>query len=345
MSVILPAPATRTGWRSLWLHPLLLALISLSIVAAGFWVLSQWLASGGAVPAAPARHPFGAGLREAASPPGSSGIGLWLATQQAAFYQAIMAALRKIKSGGPETGALIWLGFAYGVIHAAGPGHGKAVIAGYIVANGKALREGIGLSVAAALLQAFIAIGIVTIFSLALGFTARQITGIGLGIEIASFICIAVLGGWLMQRKARHLSLLLAGPAGQASDDLSCQHGHMPVPAEFATAGGWRGKAGIVLAAGLRPCSGAVILLVFALSQALLSIGILAVLAMAAGTALTTSVLAALAVYAKHTALHLASGRGRFWLIAGVGFQLLIGAFIALLGLLLALGLWERGAS
>jgi nickel/cobalt transporter (NicO) family protein len=330
---MLPAAADRARGRSLWLHPLVLALLSLAVVAIAVWGFGQWLASGGVAPAAPTRHPFGAGLREAASPPGNSGIGLWLAAQQSAFYQAVMAALRKIKSGGPETGALIWLGFAYGVIHAAGPGHGKAVI------------EGIGLSVAAALLQACVAIGIVTIFSLILGFTARQITSIGLGIEIASFICIAALGAWLMQRKARHLSLLLAGPAGQIPADLSCQHGHMPVPAAFTTASGWPEKAGIVLAAGLRPCSGAVILLVFALTQGLFGIGILAVLAMAAGTALTTSGLAALAVYAKHAALRLASGRGRFWLIAGIGFQLLTGAFIALLGLLLALGFWERGAS
>jgi nickel/cobalt exporter len=75
-------------------------------------------------------------------------------------------------------------------------------------------------------------------------------------------------------------------------------------PAEIGSR--WREQLGIVLAVGLRPCSGALIVLAFALSQGLLAAGITAVLLMGLGTAATTGVLAALAVSAKGLALRLA---------------------------------------
>ena len=72
------------------------------------------------------------------------------------------------------------------------------------------------------------------------------------------------------------------------------------------TGGGWREQLGVVLAVGLRPCSGALIVLAFALSQGLLVAGIVAVLLMGLGTAITTGTLAALAVGAKSVARRLA---------------------------------------
>ena len=74
-------------------------------------------------------------------------------------------------------------------------------------------------------------------------------------------------------------------------------HAHVVMPGQ--TGGGWREQLGVVLAVGLRPCSGALIVLAFALSQGLLAAGIVAVLLMGLGTAITTGSLAALAVGAK----------------------------------------------
>jgi nickel/cobalt transporter (NicO) family protein len=76
-------------------------------------------------------------------------------------------------------------------------------------------------------------------------------------------------------------------------------HGHAHVVMPGQTGGGWREQVGVVLAVGLRPCSGALIVLAFALSQGLLAAGIFAVLLMGLGTAITTGTLAALAVGAK----------------------------------------------
>jgi nickel/cobalt exporter len=63
-----------------------------------------------------------------------------------------------------------------------------------------------------------------------------------------------------------------------------------------------------VLAVGIRPCSGAIIVLVFALSQGLIAAGVAATLVMALGTGLTVAALATLAVSAKDVALRLAGG-------------------------------------
>ena len=109
---------------------------------------------------------------------------------------------------------------------------------------------------------------------------------------------------------------------------------------DASRATGIREALAVIAAAGLRPCSGAIILLVFALSQGLFWTGAAAVLAMAAGTALTTGALAALAVGAKHLALRLASGRGRGSARALAWLELGAAAFAAVLGAALLVGLW-----
>jgi nickel/cobalt exporter len=83
-------------------------------------------------------------------------------------------------------------------------------------------------------------------------------------------------------------------------------HGHAHVVMPAQTDGGWREQLGVVLAVGLRPCSGALIVLAFALSQGLRAAGIVAVLLMGLGTAITTGSLAALAAGAKGLARRLA---------------------------------------
>jgi nickel/cobalt exporter len=104
----------------------------------------------------------------------------------------------------------------------------------------------------------------------------------------------------------------------------------------------WRDAGPVVLAAGSRPCSGAIIILVFALSQGILGSGIAAVFAMAAGVAMTVSALAILSVFAKQAAQRFAGGEGRY-AVVGVALELLAAAFVAMLGL--GLLLTQLGAS
>ena len=314
-----PAPA-RLGLRlGLACGAVLLAALAATIVA---WLIAPGLA------APPPRSPFGIGFREAA--PAATGLGGVILALQASFARSLNAAVAALKGGGDWT-PLVGLAFAYGIFHAAGPGHGKAVIAGYILAGERALGRGCVLSLCAALLQALVAGAIVGIGSLVLNATAASITRAGTLIETASFSLVALVGLALTWRKAGRLANLGAGCGPNCA--------HLPDARTLDSAGSWRARAGVVVAAGSRPCAGAVLVLVFAVSQGVPGAGVLAVLAMALGTALTTTALACLAVFAKRAALRLAGGRGQAGVLALGGLELLAAAFVLVLGVAMLAGL------
>lgn len=259
----------------------------------------------------------------------------WIATQQASFYQSLTAALGRLNTDFNAFWVLGGLSFLYGVFHAAGPGHGKLVISSYMLANERQARRGIGLSFAAALMQSLVAIVFVGIAAAILGLSSVAMGAMVGWVEITAYGLVALLGLWLIARKLfgwghshRHEA---PDRHGRLADDPHFGHDHGPeghrhdghhhdhadrlhlhvVPAE-ATRGDWREQLGVVLAVGLRPCSGALVVLVFALSQNILLAGIVAVLLMGLGTAITVSVLAVVAVYAKDLARRLAGGSGVF---------------------------------
>jgi nickel/cobalt transporter (NicO) family protein len=279
------------------------------------------LVAGVVAPPPPPRSPFGMGLREAA--PAASGLGGLILAFQDRFMRAVQGALTSL-----DLWSLVGLGFAYGVVHAAGPGHGKAVIAGYLVASDRAVRRGLALSVAAALVQAAVAIALVAVGRLVLGATAASMTRAGNLVETAGFAAVALIGLAMTWRKAGALARALSG------DDAACGPGcaHVTLSSPSRTGGG-REAVAVVLAAGLRPCAGAVLLLVLAAARGAFGAGVLGVLAMALGTALTTGLLAALAVGAKGLALRLAGARPGLGAAAVAGLELLAGAFVLVLGL------------
>ncbi|GJD95743.1 hypothetical protein OCOJLMKI_2957 [Methylobacterium iners] len=319
-------------------HPNRLALrLAILVAAAALAALALTLLSLliGPTAAPPPRSPFGIGFREAL--PAATGLGGWLLAMQSSFSRSLQGAIGLIRDGG-GWGPMLLLGFSYGVLHAAGPGHGKAVIAAYIVAGERVLARGIGLSLAAALLQAFVAITIVGIGTLMLGATAAAMTRAGSLIETVSFALVAVLGLVMTWRKAGRLAGLIGGAPASACAP-GCRHAHLDDVSRLERLRTWREHAAIIVAAGSRPCAGAVLLLVLALSQNIPAAGIVAVLAMALGTALTTAALATLAVFAKGFALHLAGGRGGAGALAVSGLEVLAGAFVLVLGLAMLAGL------
>jgi nickel/cobalt exporter len=90
-----------------------------------------------------------------------------------------------------------------------------------------------------------------------------------------------------------------------------CGSTHMPDPRLIEGAFSWRKAVGAVAAVGIRPCSGAIIVLVFAFSQRLFLAGILSVAAMSLGTGITVAVLAGTAVYMKERAVSFAGSDSR----------------------------------
>lgn len=293
-----------------------------------------------------AQNPFGAPRPTQAAPPEAGGIVGWLLAKQSEFYRQMSATIRAAKSDGSAVWTLLLISFAYGVFHAAGPGHGKAVIASYLVANRETARRGIALSFASALMQALVAILIVGVCAWALNATAKTMCKAEGAIEIASYGLIAlfglrlvwVKGGAFMRalQAARPVPAIAGAPHdhdhGHHHDardhhddghhhhdhhdhdhahvhDAHCGHSHGPAPGELAGPGGWRRGFAAILAVGIRPCSGAILVLVFALAQGLFWAGIAATLLMGLGTAITVAAIAVVAVSAKDLAARLSGGR------------------------------------
>jgi ABC-type nickel/cobalt efflux system permease component RcnA len=285
---------------------------------------------------APARNPFDMGMREGSGPP-TSGFAAWVLAEQIRFERMLSGAVRAIETDFSALWTLLGISFAYGVFHAAGPGHGKAVVASYMFANESSLRRGLVISFMAAVLQAVVAVLIVGVLALALNATSARMKEVANLVELASYAGIALLGAWLVWRKGRallgemrksadhdhshhdhahhdhdHAHKPVAKAHAHHVHDEHCGHFHAPSPASLGEGFTWRGALATVFAAGARPCSGAILVLVFALAQGIFAAGVAAAFAMAMGTALTTGALAAVAVGAKGLAVRfLGQGSGR----------------------------------
>jgi ABC-type nickel/cobalt efflux system permease component RcnA len=318
-----------------------------------------------------AQNPFG-GPRPSAEPQVGGIVG-WLLSKQSEFYREMSSTIRAAKSDGSAVWMLLVISFAYGIFHAAGPGHGKAVISSYLVANQETAKRGIVLSFASALMQSLVAVAMVGICAVLLNATAKTMCGAEKAIEIASYALIAAFGARLVWTKGGGFIRALQAPqalpamalaastphdhAGHGHDhhhhghshphahvahrghehrhdghghdhvqghvhDEHCGHSHGPVPSELAGPGGWRRGLGAIFAVGLRPCSGAILVLVFALAQGMFWAGIAATLVMGLGTAITVATIAVIAVSAKNLARRLsgASEGGGALIMRGLEF-------------------------
>lgn len=264
--------------------------------------------------------PFGVGPRPAPPPPPADGLMGWIFAKQAEFYRMLSGSMRAVKTDYTAVAGLFGISFLYGVFHAAGPGHGKAVISSYLFANNETWRRGVVLSFASAMLQALVAIVLVAVASLVLGATARRMGDAVWYIEIVAYSLIILIGLQLLWRKGRAFMAALRGKADHHDhrhhhhhDDAACEHLHTPPPADLAGPGGWRRGLAAIVAVGLRPCSGAVLVLIFALAQGIFWAGIGATLLIALGTAITVAVIATLAVGARGLAgriMKAESGKG-----------------------------------
>jgi nickel/cobalt exporter len=246
----------------------------------------------------------------------------WIFAEQARFYRALAERIRAAKAEGSAAVGLMWLSFLYGVFHAAGPGHGKAVISSYLLADGSTFKRGIALSVAAALAQGATAILLVGIAALLIGATARAMGETVRVLELSAYLLIIAFGLVLTWRKGRDfLTAYASWRLGTHHHHDHSHHGHDhvhgPEPAELKGRGWLKRGLAAVFAVGIRPCSGAILVLVFTLSQGIFLIGVIATLVMAAGTAITVTAIATLAVAGKALATRLAAARS-----AGTGLVL-----------------------
>lgn len=357
------------------------------------FALAALLSAGLLAAPAIAQSPLGIGVAEPSVATGGT-LGKVLAVinaEQQRFYRAMTEALKAMRTDPWKLSGLVLLSFLYGVFHAAGPGHGKAVISSYMIANEVALRRGVMLSFVSALLQGLVAIVLVGSAFLVLRGSGIRMTEATKALETASFALVAAFGAWLLWKKLAALpirsrligrtpsSTLAAATLheeaaharapdrapdrdaghhdcqhrpGHAHDHghghghhahahgsggacPDCGHSHVPDPALLSGDRlRFREAVSAVVAVGLRPCSGALVVLTFALLNGLYAGGVLSVLAMSVGTAITVSVLATLAVGAKGLAVRLA-GEGTAGRATASAIEIAGAAFVLVLGLLL----------
>lgn len=327
------------------------------------------LLGGAGAAAAQGAHPFG--VPESGAGMGGPG---WLAgffgqvsAWQSHFYRQLTGAVRAWQADGGAAWALIGLSFAYGVFHALGPGHGKAVISSYVLANRQTARNGALLALASALIQALVAIALVAALALVFNATAATMNNATRWLELASYALVTLLGLWLVWVKAVR-PLLRARTGGRRDHehghahghehghkhqhghdhdhhhDCGCGHAHVPAPEQVSGPLNWRRAGTAILAVGLRPCSGALIVLVFALAQGFFLAGVASALAMGLGTGLTVAALACLAVAAGGAATRIGSrlsGTGAARLRYGV--EALAAVAVLLLGVMLLGGVIAGG--
>lgn len=262
-----------------------------------------------------------------APPAPRSGFFGWIFAQQASFYDQLRNTIKAATKDGSAAWGLITISFLYGIFHAAGPGHGKAVIASYMLADNATWKRGALLAAISAFVQASVAVAFVGIAVLVFGTTARNMNIAANVIEIVAYSLIVLLGLYLFWKKGAAFVAALRGKPdahghhhahhhghGHAHhhDHAHDHHGHShgPEPAELKGDDWFRRGMIAAIAAGLRPCSGAILVLVFALAQGIFLIGVLSTFAMGAGVAITVTAIALLAVFGKGLAVKLTGAMG-----------------------------------
>lgn len=273
-------------------------------------------------------------------------IAIW----QSHFYRQLTTAVRAWKADGMQAWWLLALSFGYGVFHALGPGHGKAILSAYVVANRETMRNGAILAFVSSLVQALVAIALVGVAAGVLNVTGAVLNEVTAYLELVAYAFLVLLGAWLVYKHVFKPVLGLLRPQQDDyhhhhhdhHDHANCGHSHFPAPEQVAGQLSWRKAWGAVLAIGLRPCSGAILVLVFALSQQFFLAGVAAALAMGLGTGITVATLALTSLSISRVMASAGGGQQRPW-GRWIGHTLQAGAalLVLLFGLLLFSAAWQ----
>jgi nickel/cobalt exporter len=357
---------------------------SRGLMRGGLWIalLAVTIAIAAVVTAQAQGVPFGA-PRPAAGFVSQSGLVTWIFAQQAAFYRSLSGFIRASKDDGAAMWSLFGISLLYGIFHAVGPGHGKAVISSYLVANEETWRRGVILSFVSAFIQSVVAVIVVAVAAILFGATAKAIGLTVRVVEIVSYVLVILIGLRLLFVKGRsflvayrqlvrrrdrrdlaspgHLGKIVGRHSANTFHCAHCDgghargfhchdepshehhasawaHAHGPEPSELAGGDGWRRGLSAVIAVGLRPCSGAIIVLIFALAQDVFWSGVGATLLMGLGTAITVAAIATIAVSARQFASRMASAQSGIGMLVMRAIEVAASALIATFGALLLAG-------
>ncbi|EQB9157387.1 nickel/cobalt transporter [Morganella morganii] len=241
--------------------------------------------------------------------------------------------IQKVVSDPLKAGGLLTLfSFLYGLLHALGPGHGKVILSAYIATHPAKLRHSALLSILASLLQGTVAVVLVSVVLFILNLSVRQLNNVSQITEKASYAFIILFGAIIVIRALRHLFIrppvnkpqiktirvsdnkppvALKPVYLQSGQIQTCSCGHQHVMPGNTVTGNWRTQAGMILAMGSRPCSGALLVLLFSSVIGVFHWGIIAVFAMALGTGITLCMIAWFVHSMRFLALRLSRNPGQ----------------------------------
>ncbi|WP_420064869.1 nickel/cobalt transporter [Pectobacterium colocasium] len=288
---------------------------------------------------------------------------------QKSLHQQMSHLLQMVEQQPHQAGlSLMMFSLIYGVLHAVGPGHGKVVIMTYLATHPSKLKSSLKLTLAASLVQGLMAVALVTVVLGILQLSSRTLHNSSFWMEKGSFVLVAGLGLLLCFRALKQLSTILVQqpkPATilrvtqlnvptdrrmrlrptpvlshslhQHDADCGCGHRHLPSNKELERDSRWRTRLMIVLAMGMRPCSGAILVLLFSKVLGVYWWGVASALVMAGGTAITISALAVLVFYCRRIVERLGANRASpvwqratFSLLAFAGGLILVGSGVLL---------------
>lgn len=237
----------------------------------------------------------------------------WALGEQRAVQNALARAIRGVRAGDAGAlAALLAVCFSYGFLHAVGPGHGKVLIGGYGVARRVRMLPLMVIAFAASMAQAAVAVAIVAALFAVLGWTREAVLGVSEDMMApVGHVLVGLVGAWLVWRGAARI---WRAPAHQHDHDHDhghhhhvhdehCNHVHGPTLEEVTALTGWRDTAVLIAGIAIRPCSGALFLLILTFQMGIAVAGIAGTFVMGLGTASVTVAVALLAVWSREGAL------------------------------------------
>lgn len=272
---------------------------------------------------------------------------------QKGLHQQMTQLLQQVKTAPQQAGGMLVLfSLAYGVLHALGPGHGKVVITTFLATHPARLNITLRLTLLASLLQGSVAIGLVTLMLVVLQTSSRQLHLSSYWLEKGSYLLVIGLGLWIGARALKSLRRQLRPRSPieihalradhQHDAHCGCGHAHLPDAQQVEEAVSVKTQLLLVASMGLRPCSGAIMMLLFSRVIGVYLWGVLSAVVMALGTALTISAIGLLVQRSRVLAQRL-GGESRAASTAALAMPLLALVGSALL-IAAGLALWQSAA-
>ncbi len=246
----------------------------------------------------------------------------WCLATQITLHRYLVMYLLQLNNHEYSGGLWLLVGaFLYGVLHAIGPGHGKFIVTTYLSTNKESLLAARVVPFIGSLMQGISAILFVFILAVGFNLASGDLSTSRWYVEKISAVMIGAFGLFIIYQalrslRPRRLAISALKPLHQHGENCGC--GHHGVGTLLAESD-WKTRLGVILAIGARPCSGAIMILMFANALGIVTWGIAAVMTMALGTALSILGLSLAVRYARERTVAMFGGvSGPRWVIPAV---------------------------